>query len=63
MVSLSMPNLASLIAFKPVQYINKFGGSLEAVFSEFRMQPQNLFRYLVGFFFLFFYFVKLILLP
>ena len=50
MVSLSLRYLASFITFKPEQSINKFGGTLGAVFSEFRMQPQNLLRYLVSFF-------------
>ena len=50
MGSFSLRHLASFTAFKPMQDINKFGGTLRAVFSEFRMQPQNLLQYLVGFF-------------
>ena len=48
MVSILLRYLASFISFKPAQSINKIGGTLRAVFSEFRMQPQNLLRYLVS---------------
>ena len=50
MGSFLLRHLASFTAFKPMQDINKFWGTLGTVFSEFRMQPQNLLRYLVGFF-------------